>query len=574
MVDMDLLSNRFYRCVKFYPTLRAAAEFLQSMIGIPKVVPGALGLVLLLTGCAVSDGRLAPRPEAGPVAASAGSSLARPADADPAVAPADIQPVAPDEIIVAAAGSGIEIGPRVRTPDPLAMTASPSGATRRTHGTELGYLLLDLESGQPLAEMNPDLPLIPASTAKLATAVIALDVLGGEHRYRTDLLVTGPISDGVLEGDLVLRGGGDPSLDVGDLLDLVMQLRKGGIERVAGRFMMDDAALPRLREIDPGQPLEAAYNPGIGALSLAFNRVRVAWRGGPGGGSATIPPLEEAHFELAPADGLPPSGIELKSDGDAVVWQVADRGRRQMASLPVKDAGLHAARVFRWLAGGHGIDLPPPQRTWQTPFEAQLIGVHESAPLRILLRDMLVYSNNMMAEMIGLSAVQHRHGVESLDQAGDVLLAELRRLIPEIDWRAASLGNHSGLDARARLTPRQLAAIVRYGWRTGTLPALLPAGGWSGTLARRFDDPDQALRVWAKTGTLNYGSALAGYLLRSGGHPAIFVSMVSDIDARAAYDRLERPSPREEGEARRWNSRAVAVQDDLVEGWLAPLADS
>ncbi|HEX6141620.1 MAG TPA: D-alanyl-D-alanine carboxypeptidase [Geminicoccaceae bacterium] len=529
-------------------------------------------LVLVLGGC-MSTPTLPPA--ASPAAIPVAAGPAGAPESDPGAPPADTGFGAAGGIVVASTTTEIGIGPDIAYPDPLARKALPAAAGRRPAGIEMGYLLLDLESGQPLAELNPDLPLIPASTAKLATALVALDVLGPDHRYRTDVLTTGPVRDGTLEGDLVLRGGGDPSLDVADLLDLAVQLRISGIQRIAGRFLIDDAALPRLQEIEPRQPLEAAYNPGIGALSLAFNRVRLAWQGGAGGGSMTIPPLHEARFELVPPGLLPPGGVELKEvEPEAVVWRVADRGYRQVASLPVKDPGLHTAYVLRWLAAAQGLDLPPPERIWRTPFEAQLVAVHESAPLRHLLRDMLVYSNNMMAETIGLSAVQELGGAESLDAAGHVLLDAVRRLIPEVDWRSADLGNHSGLDADARLTPRQLAAVVRHGWRTGTLPTLLPAGGWSGTLARRFDEPDQALRVWAKTGTLNYGSALAGYLLPESGRPAIFVTMVSDLAARAAYDRLERPDRKADAQAASWNARASALQDDLVESWLLPLADS
>ena len=161
----------------------------------------------------------------------------------------------------------------------------------RPPGTAVGYLLIDLESGQELAELNPDLPLIPASTAKLATAVVALDVLGPDHRYRTELLARGTIEGGVLHGDLILRGGGDPSLDLADLLGLAVRLETAGVRYVDGRFLVDDSALPVLSEIEPTQPPEAAYNPGIGALSLAFNRVRVAWRGGGEITAAAMPPL-------------------------------------------------------------------------------------------------------------------------------------------------------------------------------------------------------------------------------------------------------------------------------------------
>ena len=397
-------------------------------------------------------------------------------------------------------------------------------------------------------------------------------MLGPEYRYRTELRAAGPVQDGVLKGDLILEGGGDPALDVADLLELAVRMAAGGIRQVDGRFLIDDTALPRWSEIAPDQPLEAAYNPGIGALSLAFNRVHVAWRGG---GSAidavTLPPLDEARFEAASPADLPPGGVELESRrGGTVVWRVADYGRRRQATdLPVKDPGLHAGHVFRRLALSQGIVLGPPERG-AAPEGTTLVAVHESAPLRQLVHDMLLYSNNMMAETIGLSAAQRLNSARGPDPAGAPLLGHLARMMPAVDWRGAVLPNNSGLDGRARLTPRQLAAIVRYGWRHDALPALLPAGGWSGTLVDRFGTPDEALRVWAKTGAVNYGGALAGYLLPATDRPAVFVTMVSDLGARAAYDALARPDGAADAEASAWNARARGLLDDLVQGWLEP----
>jgi D-alanyl-D-alanine carboxypeptidase/D-alanyl-D-alanine-endopeptidase (penicillin-binding protein 4) len=404
--------------------------------------------------------------------------------------------------------------------------------------------------------------------------VAALDVLGPEHRYRTDLLARGVLDGGVLYGDLILRGGGDPALDLADLLGLAVRLKTRGVRQVDGRFLIDDSALPRLSEIEPTQPPEAAYNPSIGALSLAFNRVRVAWRGGGRIDAAALPPLYEARFEAAPPARLPPGGVALaRADERAVVWQVADRGRRrQMIELPVKDPGFHAGYVFRQLAGAQGISLGPPVRG-VTPSGAYLVATNESAPLLHLLRDMLVYSNNMMAETIGLSAAARLGDVSGgLDDAGNLLLDHLARMLPEVDWRGAVLGNFSGLDGTGRLTPRQLAAILRYGWHNDALPALLPGGGWSGTLIRRFDGVDEALRVWAKTGTLNYGSALAGYVFPMTDRPAVFVTMVSDVGARDAYDALlPYPGPAARTAAGAWLGRARALQDSLVESWLQPM---
>jgi serine-type D-Ala-D-Ala carboxypeptidase/endopeptidase (penicillin-binding protein 4) len=564
----------------------------------------ALGTLLLLGACATAaDVPAVAVLQAPPAASAPGSASLPPAEPaagdnlalqsggalaapDPSAAPGDpggLTPIASSVTDASADEILTDLKSEPESPVPAPPVVAPDWRTAaavvaaRPPGTAVGYLLIDLESGQVLAELNPDLPLIPASTAKLATAVAALDVLGPEHRFRTELLAGGVIENGVLHGDLILRGGGDPLLDLADLLGLAVRLHTSGVREVDGRFLIDDTALPRFSEIQPSQPPEAVYNASIGALSVAFNRVHLAWWGGGRIDAAALPPLYEARFEPASPGLLPPGGVALKSsDERAVVWRVADRGRRrQLTELPVKDPGLHAGYLFRQLAGAQGISLGPPLRG-VTPQEASLLAVHESAPLRYLVHDMLLYSNNMMAELVGLSAAQRLGDVwGGLDVAGGLLLGHLARLMPEVNWRGAALGNMSGLDGTARFTPRQLAAIARYGWQREALPALLPGGGWSGTLTRRFTGTGEALRVWAKTGTLNYGSALAGYLFPMTDRPAVFVTMVADTGARDAYDALlPYPGPSARASAGAWLDRARALQDALVESWLQPMPTS
>src|SRR5262245_43422132 len=446
----------------------------------------ALAILLLL--CACANGADAPTvavpqaPSAGPVAPSASVSPADSATGDVVALESGDEIAAvdpstgrgePDGLTAigsSPADSSVDeiLGDLKSEPDapvPAPPVVAPDGRTAaavvaaRPPGTAVGYLLIDLESGQVLAELNPDVPLIPASTAKLATAVAALDVLGPEHRFSTELLARGALAGGVLHGDLILHGGGDPFLDLADLLGLAVRLKNAGIREVEGRFLIDDTALPRFAEIEPTQPPEAPYNPSIGALSVAFNRVHLAWWGGGRIDAAALPPLNEARFEPESPGQLPPGGVALKSsDESAVVWRVADRGRRrQLAELPVKDPGLHAGYLFRQLAGAQGISLGPPLRG-VTPAGTSVVAVHQSVPLRYLVQDMLVYSNNMMAEMIGLATAQRLGDTSAgLDAAGHLLLAHLIRIMPEVDWRGAALGNLSGLDGTARLTPRQLA---------------------------------------------------------------------------------------------------------------------
>src|SRR5262245_49831350 len=157
--------------------------------------------------------------------------------------------------------------------DPVALAAR--------HGfraDDLGIVLFDPASGRVLVEHRADAPFIPASTEKVPTALAALDTLGAEFRFATTLHASGPVRDGVLTGDLVLRGGGDPTLDTNALRTLVAALTGAGITRVDGAFLVDDSLYPGAAAIDPRQPEAATYNPAISALSVNYNRVELRWR--------------------------------------------------------------------------------------------------------------------------------------------------------------------------------------------------------------------------------------------------------------------------------------------------------
>ncbi len=117
----------------------------------------------------------------------------------------------------------------------------------------------------------------PASTAKTVTALYALQTLGADHRFVTSVLARGTISAGVLSGDLVLRGGGDPVLQTQDLARLADQVIAAGVRSITGEFRVDDGALPRVAQIDRGQPVQAGYNPGLSGMNLNFNRVYFGW---------------------------------------------------------------------------------------------------------------------------------------------------------------------------------------------------------------------------------------------------------------------------------------------------------
>ncbi len=440
-------------------------------------------------------------------------------------------------------------------------------------GARIGILLVDARSGVVLASRSPDEPLPPASTAKLLMAEAALEVLGPDHRFSTELLVTGPVHAGVLEGDVVLRGGGDPDLQVTDLLGLAGRLAEAGVRRITGRLIVDDSALPRLASVNAAEfPIDDPYNAGIGALGVGFDRVKLRWRKSPDNKAIeawTIPPLAEAEI-VAASPGALPRGTLVASRTDKTgdpIWLLS-RGRRASGSvdLPVRDAGLEAGALFGALAARLGVVLPEPVRGVPagTP---RPVASHESRRLVDLVAATLRYSNNQMAELIGLATSRRLAGHSlGLAESAATVLRHLQSEIPTLRSPPPVLPNHSGLAASAQITPRQLVALLVHGFagsaEVPALPALLPTGGFEGTLERRLDGPAQVLDVWAKTGTLDGASALAGYLLEPARPPRAFAIMLA-VPTRPTAAETTTP----------WVLRARALENDIVAGWLDAAPD-
>ena len=169
----------------------------------------------------------------------------------------------------------------VERPMPRGMAARPvSGDTlvRQAGLTgQAAFVVADTASGEVLDAVAPDVGLPPASTLKAVTSLYALDRLGPDWRYRTGVYATGPLENGIVQGDLVLAGSGDPTMDTDRLLLLAEATAARGVNGVTGRFLVWDGYLPDLDYLAEGQPEQVGYNPAVSGLNLNFNRVHFSW---------------------------------------------------------------------------------------------------------------------------------------------------------------------------------------------------------------------------------------------------------------------------------------------------------
>ena len=478
-------------------------------------------------------------------------------------------------LVAASAAAG---APLARAPVPPPRPAIPpeAASARLIAGAGLtgrvGFVLADARTGEVIESVNPDLLLPPASTIKALTALYALDSLGAGFRFRTRVLATGPVTDGRLAGDLILAGGGDPTLDSDDLARLVRDVTAGGLTKVSGRFLYFPRALPEIASIDPRQPAHVAYNPALGGLNLNFNRVHFQWQRSASGWKVTMdapalrnrPSVDVARMRVVDRRGPVYTYADKGGRDDWTVARTAlgDGGSRW---LPVRKPGLYAAEAFRALAADAGLALPAPRRE-RMPASATVLAEHVSEPLAEILRGMLRHSTNVTAELVGLTASSARARPPVTSLSGSA--ARMRR------WSADRLGvtglrlaDHSGLSDDARVSPAMMVRVLARVGPDGPLRPLLPERRLRDERGRPMTVPGIEMR--AKTGTLNFVKGLVGYIDARDGRDLVFAIYAADMERRAAMadPRIERPRG-----GRAWLGRAVRLQRALLRGWVGSYA--
>lgn len=430
---------------------------------------------------------------------------------------------------------------------------------------KVSFAVSNTATGQGLEAGDAAVARPPASVAKAITALYALDALGPDHRFETQLLATGGVINGEIMGDLVLVGGCDPTLDTDTLARMAGNLKAAGIIGVRGAFKVYEAAIAVLPRIDPKQPDQVGYNPGVSALALNYNRVHFEWKRSNGKYAVT---MEGRTEKYRPAVQMAVMQIRDRSTpvytyedrGGIDAWTVARGALGGSGSrwLPVRKPGLYAGEVFQSLAGANGIRLKSPKLIATRP-TGDILVLHQSPDLERISRDMLKWSTNLTAEMVGLAASL------ALGQRADSLQASAERMNQwarqNLGMQSVSLVDHSGLGDDSRVTAddmvKALVAVHNKGLRAILKPIAMRD-------EKRRVIKDHPIKVDAKTGTLNFVSSLAGYLTGPDGTEMAFAIFAADTSIRAKLTRAEREGP---PGGVSWNRRAKRMQQQLIERW-------
>ncbi len=412
---------------------------------------------------------------------------------------------------------------------------------------QISVQVADVKSGLVLESHNPLRSLPPASVAKALTACYALDLLGAGYRFETRVLATAPVTNGRIDGDLILAGGGDPTLDTNGIAEIARRLREeAGVTEVTGRFLVWGGELPSLNGIDADQPYQVGYNPGISGLNLNFNRVHFEWqRAGDGynvtmdARSGTLRPEVRASRMRVEARNYP---VYTYVDGGVYDdWTVARGalGRSGARWLPVRKPERYAAEVFQIIARSNGIVLKNPELLGSLPSGTLPLVTHQSAALGDILQDMLKFSTNITAECIGMTATVARLGrVDSLRASADAMNAWAK---DRLGMTSVALVDHSGLGDGSRLSARDMVTALIAARNSLEIKPLLRQHPLRDENRKILED--HPVTVQAKTGTLNFVSGLGGFIDLPDGTELAFAYFSADLPRREALTRDQREKP-------------------------------
>ncbi|MEI4473253.1 D-alanyl-D-alanine carboxypeptidase/D-alanyl-D-alanine endopeptidase [Frigidibacter sp. MR17.24] len=471
--------------------------------------------------------------------------------------------------------AGLEVTPvsaQVAAPAVAQARAVPGAAqliAEARLGGEVAFAVADAGTGRLLEAVDGDRGMPPASTMKALTTLYALAHLGPGFRFRTRLIATGPVQGGVIRGDLVLAGGGDPTLSTDGLGDMAAALRAKGVTGVSGRFLVWGGALPYVRAIDEAQGDWLGYNPAVSGMNLNFNRVNFVWsRSGKGyetsfdaRGERFAPPVYTADMTVVNRD-TPVYTYDQRRGREDWTVAVTALGRGGSRWLPVRRPEAYAGDVFQTLARAQGLALPAPEEVRNLP-GGSVIVESQSDPLTTVLRDMLKYSNNLTAEAVGMASSVQRGPLGRHADSG-----------PEMaDWLRAQAGvsarlvDHSGLGGASRIAPVEMVrAIATLGPGLGLRPLLKEFAFRDANGKTMRNAP---IQVDAKTGTLNFVSTLAGWMTAPDGTDLIFAIFTGDVARRDAIPDSQRERPPGGAD---WVRRSKRLQQQLIERWAAVYA--
>lgn len=419
---------------------------------------------------------------------------------------------------------------------------------RKAPDESLSIYVENLDTGEPLLTWNEDVPRNPASVAKLLTTLVALDVLGPAYTWKTEVYLVGELNDGVLDGDLLLKGYGDPWLVTERVWQMLREIRQRGIRRITGDLLIDDSYF-NVPQHDPAkfdrEPLRA-YNVAPNALLMNFKVVRYYFE--PDLDSATVdirvdPPLENLRVENKLR--IVPGRCRGFQRGITITPNHAVDHMVMSGEFP---SGCNSYEMGRTALSHNQFAFGLFKSIWQEsggefsgsywnvirPEKARPFFVFSSWSLADVITKVNKHSNNVMARQLLFTLAAEEFAVPGTEEGGRLVVAKWLQ-DRQFDPTELILDNGAGLSRESRISAEFLGEILRYAWESPFMPEFLSSlsvSGLDGTLARRFRDDPLTGKAHIKTGRLDNVAAIAGYLQARSGNRYVVVALQNHTDVQ------------------------------------------
>jgi D-alanyl-D-alanine carboxypeptidase/D-alanyl-D-alanine-endopeptidase (penicillin-binding protein 4) len=414
----------------------------------------------------------------------------------------------------------------------------------------LSIYVEDVETGEIVLQWLEDEPRNPASTMKLLTTLVSLDILGPAYRWKTDVFANGKIENGRLDGDLLIKGYGDPFLVTERVWQLLRRIRLTGIRDIQGDLLIDDSYF-HVGSYDPGafdrQPLRA-YNVAPNALLVNFKVVRYWFEPDQGEGAVKIvvdPELRNLSIrnQLSLASRSCRGyqrGITITAN--EAVDEITFSGKfpsgckRYAMDRTALTHNEFAYGLFEalWRQSGGTLD-----GGWQNVLTSSVVGADaepivsfQSLPLIDMIARVNKHSNNVMARQLLYTLAAEVNGPPGTEEGGRQVISNWLTK-NGLESCQCAIENGAGLSRDTRIAAADMGALLKFAWRQPYMPEYLASmsiAGLDGTLSRRFRGTPLIGTAHLKTGSMDDVTAVAGYLQSRSGRRFAVVSMQNHKD--------------------------------------------
>ncbi|KMM81393.1 D-alanyl-D-alanine carboxypeptidase/D-alanyl-D-alanine endopeptidase [Pseudomonas deceptionensis] len=417
--------------------------------------------------------------------------------------------------------------------------------TNKLQNDALSLVLIPLTGPGIPTVFNADVSMNPASTMKLVTTYAALEMLGPTHQWKTEFYTDGTLNNGILQGNLYLKGGGDPKLNMEKLWLLMRDLRANGVQQVTGDLVLDrnffeQPQLPAFN--DDGNDKNKPFLVKPDSLMVNLKALRFVARNDAGKVLISVePPIASIKIDnqvkainTKQCTGDVRYNPVPQADGSVLVTvsgQLAD-GCNSQTYLSLLDHATYTAGAVRAIWKELGGSIQGQDRQASVPKNAKLLARAFSPDLAEIIRDINKYSNNTMAQQLFLSlGAQFRNDADGDDAKAAQRVVRQWLAKKGITAPHLVMENGSGLSRAERVSAREMAQMLQAAWKSpyaAEFISSMPIAGKDGTMRKRLKTTAMNGQAHIKTGTLNTVRAISGFSRDINGNTWAVVAILND----------------------------------------------